>query len=145
MAADWTHVVTWSLVLGGWWVVHLATLNRDRRKEKRDVSAQVCKNILALQGNAIDFHTAQFFEARKSTDLAQDVERVAIQLQKSPLQELEIPISRIVALRQRITRRNIDPTDFMPQPVDSILVLEIRNAVSDVIFAIEDARERVWK
>lgn len=113
---------------------------------KSDVFAQVCKNILALQSDAIDFHTAQFFEARRSTDLAQDVERVAIQLQKSPRQELEIPISRIVALRQRITRRNIDPTDFMPQPVDSILVvLEIRNAVSDVIFAIEDARERVWK
>jgi hypothetical protein len=50
MAADWTHVVTWSLVLGGWWVVHLATLNRDRRKEKRDVSVQVCKNILAMIG-----------------------------------------------------------------------------------------------
>jgi len=145
MKPDWTHVVTWLLVLGGWGVVHWATLCRDRRKEKREISANVCKNLLALQDNAIDFHTAQYFEVRKSTDIAQQVERVAIQLQKCPLEELQIPIARIVALRQRITRQNIDPTSFAPQSADSNLILEIRNAVTDVIAAIEDGRERVWR
>ncbi len=145
MKADWTHVVTWLLVFLGWGVVHLATLNRDRRKEKRDVSANVCKNLLELQADAIDFHTGQVFEVRKSTDIAQQVERVAIQLQKCPLQELQIPVGRIVALRQRITRQNIDPTSFTPQPADSNLIFEIRNAVTDVISAIEDGRERVWR
>lgn len=145
MSADWTHVVTWALVFGGWGVVHAATLHRDRRKEKREISIQICKNLADLQIAAIDFHTAPSFEVRKSTDIAQQVERVAAQIQKCPLDQLQIPVMRIVTLRQRITRRNIDPSDFKQQPADGDLILEIRNAVTDVIVSIEDARERVWK
>ena len=141
----WTHFVTWFLILLGWYFVHLATLSRDRRKEKRDISTQVCKSILDLQADAIDFHTAAKCEVRKSTDVSQMLDRIVIQLQKKPLSELEIPLALIIDLRQGISMNNIDPTGFEAQAADSDIVLNIRNAATDMIFAIEDARERVWK
>lgn len=142
---DYANIVTWCVVFLGWYAVHQATLVRDRRKEKREISAKLCTSLIELQSAAIDFHTASQCDVRQSTDLAQQVERAVLQLQKLPLNELSIPLSRMIALRQRITRQNIDLTDFASQPADSQIIFEIRNAVTDMIFAIEDARERVWK
>ena len=145
MTTEWTQAVTWIVVFLGWYAVHKAALNRDRRKEKREISAKVCANLTELQAAAIDFHTADHCDVRKSTDLAQQVERIVEQLQKAPMQELKIPLIQRVTLRQRITKKNIDPSDFLPQMPDSPIVIEIRNAVTDTISAIEDARERVWE
>lgn len=141
----WVTLVTWVLVFAGWFAVHHATLARDRRKEKREAAANLCDDLLELQAAAIDFHTASHCDIRKSTDLAQEVERIVLQLTKKPFSELDIPLSRRVVLRQRITRRNADPSDFVSQPANSQIVLEIRNAVTDLIFAIEEARESNWK
>lgn len=141
----WPAIVTWVLVFVGWFAVHQATLARDRRKEKREAARGFCDSLLELQTVAIDFHTASHCDVRKSTDLAQQIERVALQLDKSPLRELEIPLVRRIVLRQRMTRQNVDPSDFVPQPADSQLVLDIRDAVTELIVAVEDARECIWK
>lgn len=138
-------VITWLLVLTGWIVVHIATLNRDRRKEKREISMQICMDIAELQSAAIDFHTASHFNARKSTDVAQQVERIILRLQKLPLSELNIPLARMITLRRKITKSNIDPTDFKSQPDESQIIFDIRNATADLIIFIEDTRECVWK
>lgn len=140
-----TDIVTWLLMFIGWAVIHKATLIRDRRKEKREISMQTCKDIAELQSSAIDFHTAPHFNARKSTDLAQQVERIILRLQKPPLSELNIPLTRMIALRRQITKHNIDPTDFKSQPDDSQIIFGIRNAVTDLIIVIEDNRECVWE
>jgi len=148
MAVDdktWTDTVTWLLVFFGWVAVHRATLIRDRRKEKREVSMKICTDIAELQSAAIDFHTSSHFNARKSTDLAQQVERIILRLQKPPLSELNIPRARMVTLRRRITKHNIDLTDFKSQPADSEIIFGIRNAATDLTILIEDTRECVWK
>ncbi|HXU93961.1 MAG TPA: hypothetical protein VFP33_09925 [Gallionella sp.] len=141
----WTEAVTWLLVFIGWGVVHLATLARDRRKEKRETSMQLCKDIADLQSAAIDFHTAARFDSRKSTDLAQQVERIILRVQKKPLSELNIPLTRLITLRRKITQHNVDASDFSSQPADSEIILGIRTAISDLIGAIEDSRESVWE
>lgn len=145
MEKPWTDIVTWVLIFLGWAAVHKATLIRDRRKEKREISMQMCKDISELQSAAIDFHTAPHFDARKSTDLAQQVERIIIRLQKLPLSELDIPLTRLITLRRKITKSNIDLSDFQSQTVGSPIIFDIRNAVTDLIILIEDNRECVWK
>lgn len=145
MEKNLTDVATWILVFIGWAVVHRATLSRDRRKEKREISMQICKDIVELQSAAIDFHTASDFNARKSTDLAQQVERIILRLQRPPLSELNIPLTRMITLRRQITKHNIDPTDFRSQPVDSQIIFGIRNAITDLVIVIEDTRECIWE
>ena len=141
----WNDAVTWLLVFIGWAVVHRATLIRDRRKEKREISMKICTDIAELQAAAIDFHTGSQFNARKSTDIAQQVDQVINRLQKSPLSELSIPLSNLITLRRKITKHNIDLTDFKSQPADSQIIFGIRNAVTELIILIEDNRESVWK
>lgn len=141
----WADSITWLLVFAGWLVVHKATLSRDRRKEKREVCLALCTDLLELQGHAIDFHTAPNFEPRKSMEVAQQVERIVLRLQRGPLKELAVPLPTIVSLRQRITGHNMDKSDFSQQQTDSEVVLEIRNAVGDLIIAIEDARDQTWE
>lgn len=141
----WSSVVTWSLVLLGWFAVHTATLARDRRKEKREAAERICEALLNAQAAAIDFHTSKIFDQCKSIDLAQLVERIIIQLQVTPLSELDTPKSRLVSLRQSVTQRNIDLSDFAPQSPDSELLLSIRISVSELVLYIETRREVVWK
>jgi len=133
------------MVFIGWAVVHRATLIRDRRKEKREISMQICKDIADLQTAAIDFHTASQFDARKSADLGQQVERIILRLQKSPLGELEIPLQNLIRLRRKTTLLNIDASNFSSQPAGSQIIFDIRNAATDLIICIEDTRERIWE
>lgn len=143
-ACDWPQLVTWGGVIVGWFVVHKATLKRERRKEKREIAAKVCTNLASLQVSAIDFHTGSHCELRKSTDIAQHVAEILDSLQRAPMIELDISLVHRVALRQAITKQNIDPSDFSSQTPDSVIVLEIRDAVLEMIAAIDEARERVW-
>lgn len=140
----WSSVVTWTLVFGGWFVVHQATLSRERRKEKREAARQICIDLRLAERLAIDFHTSPSHDSRKATDLRQDIERLILQLQRQPLAELGIPLSRMIQFRRSITRQNIDPSDFAAQTADAILVRDIRNAVTDLIESIEDQRENKW-
>lgn len=142
--SGWISVVTWILVFGGWFFVHKATLRRERRKEKREAAKQVCGELRLVERSAIDFHTAQTHDSRRATDLRQEVERLSLQLQRAPLSELEIPLSRIIQLRRNITRKNVDPSDFAAQTADSDLVRDIRNAATDLIEVIEGEREKRW-
>lgn len=143
-SVSWTNLVTWVLVFVGWFVIHKATLSRERRKEKREASRQFCIELRAAERLAIDFHTAQSHDDRKATDLRQDVDRLILQLQRAPLAELEIPLQRMIQLRRSITRQNADPSDFAAQATNSNLVRDIRNATTDLIEDIEDRRDHCW-
>ena len=140
-----TNIVTWLLIVSGWAFVHHATLIRERRKEKREISVQIRKDIADLQSIAIDFHTAPHYDSKKSTDLAQQVGRINIRLQRKPLSELGIPLAILITLRRQITKNNIDLSNFTPQQIDSKIIVGIRNAVNDLISLVEDNRECVWK
>lgn len=140
----WSGTITWVLVFAGWVFVHQATLSRERRREKRESALSICACIRELEAAAIDFHTADHFDGRKATDLRQQIARIILQLQSRPLSELRIPLHRMTNLRQRLTRHNADPSDFVSQAADSEIVYEIRNAVTDLIASIDDERERQW-
>jgi len=139
-----TNLVTWGLAFGGWFAVHQATLSRERRKEKREAAKDTCVSLRTIERSALDFHTAATYSSRVANDLRQDTERIIMQVQRKPLSELNVPLSRLIQLRRSITRHNIDPSDFAQQLPDSDLIRDIRNAVTDVIEAIEAQREQYW-
>jgi len=67
-----------------------------------------------------------------------------LQLQRTPLSDMKIPLRRMIQFRQSITRLNIDPSDFTVQKADSILVRNIRDSVTDLVEDIEGCREQRW-
>ncbi len=138
-------VITWVVVFVGWIIVHNATLARDRRREKREACRQICTSLEELQAAAIDFHTSNQFNLRASSDLGHSVEQIILRLQGKPFSELNVPRSRIKAIRQRLTEKNVDLSDFSSQSADSEIVLDVRTAISDLVMYLDSRKETVWK
>lgn len=138
-------ILTWLVVLIGWYVVHNKTLERDRRREKREACRQLCEALEKLQEAALDFHTSNQFSLRNSTDLGYFVEQVVLSLQGKPIDELKLPRSKIIAIRQKITGRNVDLSDFTSQAADSEIIMDIRTSVSDITRYLDQRKEVVWE
>jgi hypothetical protein len=141
----WPNVVTWGMVVVGWLLVHLATLNRDRRKERRDVAKAVVEEITDLEKSAREFHVSETFDGHKAQILRCETERVIRKIQRMPLSLLDIPLSRLVRLRKAITLKNTDRSDFKTQSDDSEILADIRMAVDDLLEIIEVHKDAKWE
>lgn len=140
----WSNLPTWILVLFGWWVVHWASLTRERRKEKRELSNRVVQDLFELEREAIDFHTANVFNTLQSEQLMTHIERLILSLQRQPMSELDVPLGKMIKLRRSITLNNADSEQFVAQSTNSNIVREIRSSIADLVDLIEAKRDQVW-
>lgn len=142
--AWWPSVITWGLVLAGWFAVHLATLARERRKERREVVKVAIDALRQLELEALQFHSAPKFDSVTANNLIYKTGRIIRSLQRPPLNALDIPLSRMVKVRKAVTLNNADPSSFQPQQVNSQLLTDLRAAIDDLADAIEAARDNRW-
>jgi hypothetical protein len=137
-------LVTWFLVIAGWVVVHRKTLDRERRKEKREITDAAVKKLAVLEADAIGFHRADEFDEDRREILQWETARIIRSLGRSPLSELGIAPVLLKNLRQSITLENFDRRDFSPQPAHGKIVYDIRSAVDELISKIEEKKMKVW-
>jgi len=140
----WSNFITWVLILGGWFVVHRATLVRERRKERRELANNAIDALNSLAIEARNFHIASAFDEHRADLLRYRIGRMILSLQRQPLSELDLPIGRMVRLRKSITLKNMDQSSFSAQQPNSPVLMDIRSAVDDLVDAIDAARERCW-
>lgn len=140
----WVHGVTWVVIVAGWYMVHLATLSRERRKEKRDSAKQLVSDLHEIEKSARKFHGAEKYDEYGASELAMLCDRFIKVLQRAPFNELKIDPSLMTALRRAITCDNIDRTAFSQQAAYSEVQRNIRCATDDLIDAVEDAKVRFW-
>lgn len=140
----WSNVITWALILGGWYAVHRATLARERRKERRELAGKAIEALESLAIEARQFHTAGTFDEHQADLLRYRTDRTIRSLQRPPLSELSLPIGRMVRLRKSISLKNMDQSSYCTQTPNSTILRDIRSAVDDMMDAIEAARESRW-
>jgi hypothetical protein len=140
----WPNLITWLLVLAGWFAVHQATLSRERRKERREAAKFTIESLRELEVDALKFHMAPGFDSVQADQLIYRAGRIIRGLQRTPMSELELPLGRMVRLRRSMTLNNADASVFKPQTAGSGLLMEIRAAVDDLVDAIETARDTKW-
>jgi len=140
----WPSVITWLTVFGGWFVVHRASLYRERRKEKRDSARILLEDLACLERKAIAFHTSNHYDSHVAAELRQETERIVRRLQRLSLSELNIQIGLMVRLRRSITLQNADASNFAPQGADGQLICGIRAAIDDLTASVEVAKETYW-
>lgn len=136
--------LTWLLVLLGWYVVHRASLSRERRKERREITFRCVDEVKDIERRALGFHTAAAYCHDAVEEITVDVSRLIRRLQRPPLQSLQIPTQHLVRLRQSITLKNADLSGFTAQQRNGEIPQEIRSACNSLIDAIELAREREY-
>ncbi len=141
---SWVSVVTWIVVAIGWFVVHSASLARERRSEKRDEAKGVVTDLRELEKEASDFHGAESFDEFKASNLTLKCDRLIKVLQRVPFNELKLDPALLSALRRSITCNNIDRTAFEMQSANSETQRNIRIATDDLIDAVEIAKARYW-
>lgn len=140
----WVHGVTWLSVAAGWYMVHRATLSRERRKEKRDAAKQFVSDLQELEKSARGFHGAEKHDEYAAAELSMQCDRLIKVLQRTPFDELKISPSLMTSLRRTITCGNIDRTAFSQQAANSFIQRDIRCATDDLIDAVETAKARFW-
>lgn len=139
-----SSLATWGLVYLGWWKVHQLSLDRERRKEKRESAAKLLNQVRSIEQEAIDFHRRTKYDEDLRASLIYSVSRVSRLLQQAPYSELAINNKIIIAFRQSITLKNADPTEFKSQSSNSLFVHEIRTSADELVDAIELAKERLY-
>lgn len=138
----WANTVTWGMVLVGWFVVHCATLSRERRKEKRDAVSRIIEEIKTVEDLAVTFHTSEKFDSQTSDLLIWRVNRVIRTLQRLPLQALDIPLGLMVRFRKGLTLLNTDVSTFAPQTYHGDIIKGIRTVTDEMLETIEAARDK---
>lgn len=149
-------LISWTLIIGGWFVVHIATLRRERRKEKREAINIVLKEIRDIENTAIEFHNSKDFNKKVADDLTLKIRRLAQKLQIPPLSDLGVPLGLMVEFRKTITLKHFDKSDFPskiqrimkgdPYPATSIdaLIEDINFATDELIDFIEAAKNTMF-
>jgi hypothetical protein len=141
----WPTLGTWVLVMIGWYAVHLASLVRERRKERREIATDAIEDLRTLEVAAMKFHTATTFDGLAADELIYQTNRAIQFLQRPPLRDLNLPLGRMVRLRKAITLKNADKSTFQAQVPGSQLLRDIRDTVDDMVVAVEAARDERWK
>lgn len=142
---DWSDVVTWLLVLAGWFVVHKIDLGHERRKENREGVTRIVDEIKEIERHAIAFHSSQNYSAEDSDLLTCHIARVNRCLQRPPLLPLKIPLPLMVRFKKAFTLKNTDASSFVPQEYHGDLIVGIRRITDEMIEAVEAARDREFK
>ena len=124
---EWSQVVTWLLVILGWWLVNRQNNIREKRKEIRAFIDKLQNSLDELESHAIKYHTSE-----KSDDLAFSLKRSLnkkipnkIALLKSRNLDMNKCYPYMKQLRQAITLENFDTANFHPRDISDDLLKKI--------------------
>lgn len=139
---NWGQVATWVLVLLGWGAVHVLSLSRERRKERRETATRLVQELLEIEQDAVAFHLSATYDAEAADRLLWRTGRAIRAIQRQPLSQLCVPTRTLTALRRSITISNMDRSSYKQQAPGSALLQGIRHATDALVEQMEAARDR---
>lgn len=106
--SDYIPIITWLVIIIGWFIVNNQQNKREQRKERRAQIDIFNSNISQLEKKAISYHTNILHDEQ----LAREIKRKFDELRKFSLRIKLIDIKDlnrlIIALRRSITYENFD-------------------------------------
>lgn len=138
------QVVTWIVVIIGWYVVHRLTLKREKRKEARERIDVFLKSLHDIEEKAISFHRSDGFKGDIARALRFGIQRSISSLNRQLFSMFTINPGLLREFRHAVTYRNFEPSNFSSQPPDSPILSDIANAVDEIEEQIEKEYERIY-
>ena len=133
----WSQAVTWSLVIGGWLVINHQHNARETRKEVRAAIDRLNAALDEIECLAVNFHTGNSFDLRKLSTINRHISRLSPLVDTTGFGDVRQVRYRIYRVRQAITLRNADKSEFTTQAPDSQLLNNIAASIDDLRFLIE--------
>lgn len=134
---DYSSIITWVLVVGGWVFVHFQNKVFQERRELRSALDKLILYIDKLKSDAITYHTVES-EASSllSNRVKSAIKNISSSIRRTELGS-ELVNSEVVAVRKSITLDNFESNDYFPRGHSSALILEIIGSLDDLKDALE--------
>lgn len=139
---DW---VSWALVLIGWFVVHRTTLERERRKENREIAARIIDSLYALCHDGRQFHTSKEFNEELSFDISQKLGRIFREINLPPISNLKISNEKLMEARMALTLKNFEKSSFKKHEPSSPLVQDVTFSIEELVSEIETKARTMFR
>lgn len=147
MSLEWSQVITWLVVITGWYVVNDKNNDREKRKEVRSLIDSIQNILDDIEKEAIQYHTND-----QSEELSFQIKRNLNNNLSSKVKILKLKGFEIgkcdkyrKQLRQAITLNNFDTEKFEPQAFTSEIVRDILNRKGNFINEIETCFSKNYK
>jgi hypothetical protein len=138
------QIPTWFIFIVGWYVVHHLTLKREQRKEVRERVDVFLGLLHEIEEKAFLFHQSHKFDGNIARALRAEIQRTIYSLNRHTFSEFNIDSGLLRDLRQAITYRNFEPSNFVCQSPESSILSDIVDAVDKVKEQIEREYERIY-
>lgn len=146
-------VVSAVLVVIGWFVVHKAQSNRERRKQIRDYVSDLCDDLAELEKMAVEYHTTDRDKA-KEQEIISKLSRLEkscstlprfIESQKFKFKAVDPKILKIDGKRMQVLRQSMSLDHFGDEHTGALghqddLVLYLQLAAEELHEALEGVR-----
>lgn len=147
MSLEWSQVITWLVVITGWYVVNDKNNDREKRKEVRSLIDSIKNMLDDIEKEAIQYHTNN-----QSEELSFQIKRNLNNNLSSKVKVLKLKGFEIgkcdkyrKKLRQAITLNNFDTNGFQPQPFTSEIIRDILTSKGNFINEIEKCFSKNYK
>lgn len=144
-------IVTWVLVVAGWYLVHLAALSRARRQEDLDLIRSIEGRVTALRDRAVKYYTGTTGNEDPAREMA-----AGLKLELKSLSSAVRILRRrhpkrydlagdFIALRAAATGGQFEETQRRPAPADGEVIQQLWDAADVVCCSLRDEFEKTHR
>jgi len=136
MLGDYSQVITWLLIITGWFLINKQHNDRELRKERRATIDALKDEIYNLEEKSIKYHT-EAQSTKASQAIKQTLEKIEFQIELHCLVPMSIKNERVAALSKAITFKNFDTLNYKNISIDDPIIKDINHAVTMLIRSVE--------
>jgi len=131
------QLVTWILVIGGWFIINFQHNRREDRKESRAAIDRIREYAHVLEVEAINAHKAGSITADDVSNITWKIKKLIDDIEYCILLPKDERNAHAKYLRKSITLDNLDPSNHLALQEDHKIIREIRTAFDDLIGSVE--------
>ncbi|GMQ83713.1 MAG: hypothetical protein BMS9Abin06_0451 [Gammaproteobacteria bacterium] len=135
-STDFAQIITWLIVIGGWWIVNHQQDRRETRKEIRARLNEVRSRLELLENKSHVYHTSEHDQAT-AREIKLHLTRLWFEAELLCLAKENLLSQSLTRLRRSITLNNFESKTHKPLPDDDQLIATISAAVVDLESLLE--------
>lgn len=139
-SSDYLQIITWLVIIIGWFIVNNQQNIREKRKERRAQLDDFNGNIIQLEKKAISYHINATHDEQLAREIKRNLDVIRKFAIRIKLLDTKILNRVIINLRQSITYKNFDNgTNHNQETENSELVGGIYSACDTFIDSMESS------
>jgi len=133
----YSDIITWLIVITGWFIINHQQNIRETRKELRSNLDEIKLSLISIEKKSIKYHMNNIEDTSLASEIKLSISRVSTEIKLLALLDKETQKTLIKAFRQAITLNNFDAHNHVSYNYGSELILEISSAVDEISIALE--------